>query len=319
MNAFSIYKPFRNLISTFGREDALRVLWAYINYMQMRRFELPSDIEVGAQFLNAPVPDVVIPPWQLELIAKEVLIHSGARSARGKTLREWRSLAKLMNELRELEDKLYALQGPGKNIMLELNRIAHRQFIWQAHPVKSTALMRYLKIFDTPQINEICRSQTGMSVQTIYLCGMCFLGHFFSSPAVALPINSEIKQLNDEDITKFVSFCSRPLNELREILKSEQVFDDRFAYAFNSLRGFPLIQMPWEGNEAIVCPILTLLFWKITGGLYYSLCKDKQFGDAFEGLLGWKSEGRRDARLELVWLSSNQVWRQSQSRVIVCR
>jgi hypothetical protein len=281
MSAFSIYKPFRNLISTFGREDALRVLWAYINYMQVDDFELPADIEAGAQFLNSPVPAVVIPPWQLELIAKEILIHCGTRSARGKTLREWRSLAKVMNELRELEDKFYALQGPAKNIMLELNRIAHRQFVWQAHPLTSAALMRYLKIFDTPQIDEICRSQTGMTVQTIYLCGMCFLGHFLSSPAIPLPVNSEIKQLSNTDIVKFVSFCSRPLRELREVLESEQVFDDRFAYAFSSLRGFPLIQMPWDGNDAIVCPIVTLLFWRITGGLYYSLCKHKQFGDAF--------------------------------------
>jgi hypothetical protein len=281
MDGYTVYKPLRNLISSFGRDDSLRVLWAYLNYMQIDEFELPGDIETGAQFLNASIPELVIPPWQLELVAREVLINCGAQSPKGKSLREWHNFARLMNELRELEDRLYGLQGPDRKIMIELNRIAHRQFIWQAHPLHATALIRYLKIFDTPQIDEICQSETGMRVQMIYMCGMCFLGHFFGSPAISLPINSEIKQLNTADIDNFLRFCSKPLREVREILRSDQVFDHRFVYAFNSLRSFPLIRMSWVGSDAIVCPVVMLLFWRITSGLYYSLCKHRQFGDAF--------------------------------------
>ena len=141
--------------------------------------------------------------------------------------------------------------------------------------------MRYFRIFDVPQIDEMCRTQIGMSVRKVYLCGMSFMGHFLTSPTLLLPYQSQIAELSEGDLANFLAFCSRSIDSLKQILISEQIYDDRFVYAFNSLRTFPLVGMDWFGKPAIVCPILTHLFWRITGGLYYLLCKNSRFGDAF--------------------------------------
>jgi uncharacterized protein DUF87 len=77
---------------------------------------------------------------------------------------------------------------------------------------------------------------------------------------------------------------------LNQILKAEQQYNENFAYAYNSLRAYPLVRMSYFGEEAFVCPIPTLLFWKITGGLYYELVDDprfaNEFGDAFQTYVG---------------------------------
>jgi hypothetical protein len=46
MDVFAKYKPFRNKISLLAREDALRVIWAYCQYLQIDDFTIPNDIEM---------------------------------------------------------------------------------------------------------------------------------------------------------------------------------------------------------------------------------------------------------------------------------
>jgi hypothetical protein len=38
--------------------------------------------------------------------------------------------------------------------------------------------------------------------------------------------------------------------------------------------GFPLVRISHQGRDEVACPIPTLLFWRITTGLYYSLRYD---------------------------------------------
>jgi hypothetical protein len=48
--------------------------------------------------------------------------------------------------------------------------------------------------------------------------------------------------------------------------------------------------MSYQGNDAIVCPLMTLLFWRFTGGLYYELIADprfaNEFGEGFQTYVG---------------------------------
>jgi hypothetical protein len=96
-----------------------------------------------------------------------------------------------------------------------------------------------------------------------------------------VPFKSDIKALPVEMVEKFLSFTCRPWSKLRKTLKTEQEYDANFAYAYNSLRAYPLVQMSYQGNDAIVCPLMTLLFWRFTGGLYYQLIGDPRFANEF--------------------------------------
>ena len=71
------------------------------------------------------------------------------------------------------------------------------------------------------------------------------------------------------------------LDELRKKLRAEHALNEDFAYRYSSLREFPLIKISHEGVAKIACPIPTLLFWRITSGLYYALRNERGFSDAF--------------------------------------
>lgn len=290
MDVFQIYKPFRNKIRQLSYDDSFYVTWAYSQYLQIKKFQMPNDIKVHKDFSTQNPPQAWISEWELELIAKEVIINGQPVSTKMKTLRSWSCLSSITNQLRDLENDVYRLYGSSDNVLIELTRIAHRQFIWQGNPPNAVATIRYFKIFNRPTINQICQDRLGLSVEDIYLCGTSFMGMLLSRPAIQIPFSSEIALLTERKVRKFLSFTSRTLPELRRILCAEQQFDDKFAYAYSSLRAFPLVRMRFRNHNAIVCPLPTLLFWRITGGLYYELLKDarfaQEFGSSFQTYVG---------------------------------
>ena len=109
------------------------------------------------------------------------------KPATGKTLRRWDTLAHLANTLRDLEGEIYRDLVGGPNIQLELMRIMHRQFVWQQQRFNWTWIIRYYKLFNTPALTAHAEQATGLSIDQIYLIGMCYLGHFFERAALGPP------------------------------------------------------------------------------------------------------------------------------------
>ena len=279
MSVFELYKPFRNNVASLAYDDAFYVIWAYSQYLQINGFQVPHDIEVLEGFRTQNPPQAWISEWELELLAKEVIINASPASARGRTLRSWDTLSEVLNQLKNLENEIYGL-FEYNNVFIELIRVAHRQFGWQSDRPNAVTIIRYFKIFSDPAIDEVCNDVLGLSVRQIYLCGLCFMGHFLSKAAMAWPIAVEIPGISEQTFQRFLSFTSRTIDELKPVLRSEQKYDDRFSYSFSSLRAFPLVHMQFYGRPSIACPIPTLLLWRITNGLYYELVGDDRFSQA---------------------------------------
>ena len=290
MDVFQEYKPLRNKIAMLSVEDALGVIWAYCQYLQIDDFQFPKEIEVADSYLQLDVPQRLISEWELELLAKEVILNGNAIAARGRTLRSWKTLSELVNLLKDLENRLYGQFGSPQEVLVELIRIAHRQFIWQANPPNSASIIRYFKILNRPAIDKIRQERIGLNVWQTYMCGVASMGFFIDRPAIAIPFKSEIKALSKEQFEKFFSFTSKPITELKSQLKDEQQYNANFAYAYSSLRAFPLIKMSYQGGDALVCPLMTLLYWRVTGGLYYEFIGvpefANEFGDGFQNYVG---------------------------------
>jgi hypothetical protein len=169
-------------------------------------------------------------------------------------------------------------------------RIAHRQFAWQQNRLSWRPIIRYYKLFNTPAIIAHARDATGLTVDQIFLIGMCYLGKFLEEPRVERRPNIQIAGLTQEHFDRFLSFTSLRWNVLAARLRAEHALDESFAYRYSSLREFPLIQISHHGRDEIACPIPTLLFWRMTSGLYYSL-KDvagfpTAFGASFQKYVG---------------------------------
>jgi hypothetical protein len=282
MDVFQEYKPLRNKVAQLCIEDALGVIWAYCNYLQMDDFQFPrQQIEVRPEFLNLELPRGWVPEWELELLAKEVVINAGTAAWRGRTLRTWNTLAEIVNSLKSLEDRIYGAFGSPESVLVEMIRMAHRQFIWQGNRPSASLIVRYFKIFSRPAIDEICQARIGLDIWQTYMCGVACIGHFLHRPTLTVPFTSNIDALPIELFEKFFAFMSKPIYELRAVLKSEQQYNANFAYAYNSLRAYPLVKMLCQGNWALVCPLMTLLCWRFTGGLYYELINVPEFANEF--------------------------------------
>jgi hypothetical protein len=289
-DVFQSYKPFRNKIALLSVEESLAVIWAYCQYLQVDGFQFPKEIEVDRGYLALDIPQTWISEWELELLAKEIILNANLVASKGRSLKNWKPLSEVVNDLKSLENKIYAAYGSPKDVLVEFIRIAHRQFIWQGNPPNSISTMRYFKIFNRADIDKICEERIGLNVWEIYMCGIGCMGLLLNHPAIAIPFKTEIKALSIEKFERFFAFTSKPIAALKRQLKAEQQYNENFAYAYNSLRAVPLIRMTYQGSEALVCPLMTLLYWRFTGGLYYELIGVPKFanafGNGFEGYVG---------------------------------
>jgi hypothetical protein len=290
MDVFRDYKSIRNKIALLSVEESLGVIWAYCQYLQIDDFHFPKEIEVSNSYLELDIPQKWISEWELELLAKEVILNGNAVASKGRTLRTWKTLSELVNLLKDLENRIYGAFGSPQDILVELIRIAHRQFIWQGNPPNSESIVRYFKIFNRPAIDRICQGRIGLNVWQTYMCGVACMGYFLDRPAIAIPFKSDIKALSIELFEKFFAFTSKPIAGLKSQLKTEQQYNANFAYAYNSLRAFPLVKMQYQGGDALVCPLMTLLYWRFTGGLYYEFIGvpefANEFGEGFQNYVG---------------------------------
>jgi hypothetical protein len=285
-----LYATVQKLARQLAYRDAFYVIWAYSQYLQTQGFHIPNDIEVATQFKTAVPPQALLAEWTLEQIAREVIQYANETSQGGRSLRQWATLAQIANALRDLEGEIYARLVGGKKIHLELMRISHRQFIWQQQSLNWRWIIRYYKLFNTPPIDALSQKTTGLTIDHIHLIGMSYLGMFLKSPFAMRQIKVEIPGLTEGHIDRFLRFTSLGLADLRKRLRAEHALDEGFVYRYSSLREFPLIRISQGASAEIACPIPTLLFWRVTTGLYYALKDEKGFptalGQSFQDYVG---------------------------------
>src|SRR5258708_34586194 len=130
MDVFREYKPIRNKIALLSVEDALAVIWAYCQHLQVDNFRFPKEVEVADSYLKADFPQKWISEWELELLAKEVIINASTVASKSRTLRTWKTLSELISSLKDLENRIYGAVGSPQHVLIELIRIPHSQFIW---------------------------------------------------------------------------------------------------------------------------------------------------------------------------------------------
>lgn len=284
------YRKVRAIVRQLGCCDSLDVVWAYSQWLQVPNFQLPKDIQVHQSLLDTPLPQAILSEFMLEQITSEVIRHADIIPRRGRTLRQWNTLADIVNGLRDLENAIYLEFQIGSQIQLELMRISHRQFLWQQFSFQLVPIIRYYKLFDNPVIDNHIQTATGLTLKEIYLVGISYLGAFLRTPRVSRVLDIRIPGLTQEHYKRFLAFTSLPRNDLAERLRTEHSLDEGFGYRYSSLREFPMIGIYHDGQDQIACPIPTLLFWRITTGLYYTLKGVDgfltEFGSSFERYVG---------------------------------
>lgn len=291
---FSAYTPFRNSIRKLDLVSSLRAIHAHIQHMQfdqpippyiknLPRGYAHTSFKLATDYLNFHIY-----PWELEVIAKETIIH-GELVGGKRTLEDWNQLATVVNKLKALENDIAKVYSNLSNVLIEFHRIAHRQFIWQDR-FGLENLAKYWKIYSDPALDQVIFKATELRVNEVYLIALLMTGTYLDKFALFYPPDIDLKPITREHLDKFLKHFSIPLEQLRDNLIQEQQMNEKYVYSFTSLKSTPIIRMKYDGKEALLCPIPPLFTRRITEGLYYEICNetnfDKAFGDAFQNFIG---------------------------------
>lgn len=281
IDPYELYKPLRNQLRQLDLIDSLAVIRAYMVHLQYGE-ELPDDIEVPPSFLlRRPRLRRVFYEWELDTLLREVLINAsdiGAVTSRD-TFRQARCFADAINKIKDLENTLDGLRRP-EDILLEMFRIAHRQFPWQ-RPPNATWLSRYYQIFGQHTLDAIIRAKLGVSTRELYLIGMGLIGHYFETFALNYPPEITVPGITTQGFECVLRHFATDINDLRDRARATQELNENYAYVFNPLRMHPLVRLTLRGKPAIAAPIPTFLLWRFTEGVYYEILNEPGFSDAY--------------------------------------
>jgi hypothetical protein len=268
---FKLYKPLRNHLAKISIEESFFVIWSYVQHLQFNN-KISSEIEVISKFINNDRIQKIrmCAEWEIETLMREIIINSRNDIYAEKSLRKWSYFAGAINKLKDIENDISGIFINQDNILIELFRIAHRQFPWQMRP-NMEYLTRYYKIFSYGGLAKILEKTLGINTKKLYLAGFALIGVYLKNVAVNLPIDVQIDTINNSDIEKFISIFSSDFQSLKEKIRKESECNDKFVYSFSSLRSTPLLRTQYHQKNCLVCPLPTLLFWQITEGAYYKI------------------------------------------------
>lgn len=287
---FENYKPLKNHFSKLSLVESLHVIWAYSQNFSFNS-EMPQDIQVAKYFIDTEdFIEKKFFPWELEIILREVIINSPDRRNK-KSLREWDYLRKIVNQLKDFENKISEIYSERRNVYVELFRVAHRQFPLQ-NKIDTKDLIRHYKIFSDKDLKPIVENELNITVDKLYIIGLMFSGFFLKSHNLIYPFKSDISIIDKTSIDSFLKLFSIDFSELKEFYDNNKQFNDKFAYSFNPLRARPIIKKEnTKGVITLYAPIPLLILFKLTSGIYYNLVNSnkkfgEKFGIAFENYVG---------------------------------
>lgn len=301
---FSVYTPFRNLLRKMDLFKSLQAIWGHSVFRQYRRNLPPyiTNYPVGYNLVTDPQDfyKYHLHLWELETIAKEVIINSPQYGA-SHNLANWNYLSRAANRLKALEEKVTQVYGTQENVLLELHRISHRQFPWQTLPT-TEKLIRYWKIYQP--LESYFRQKYEIGFDMYITISMMLFGFYLDHFALVYPPNIEIRRIKQEYFDSFLKYTCRKASELAPELKAQLRMNQDYAYAYHSLKASPLVKAYLQNNEYITCPLPTLLLNRTTEGIYFDLIGvsgfDNAFGRSFQDYIGNYLEKRTEGFCEVL-------------------
>lgn len=282
MSVYDAYKPLRNFLRKLDVHNALGVVRHYSVRKMLDEPPLPPrDLELH------PYADRLgyFLPWDLEILAREIIIASPIAPFSTTTLLSSKSMSMAMEKVKAIDSYISKEFVNGDNALHELTaRITHRQFKYQLDRPSSETFVRYARLFTHPAVATIFSNKIGLSAKQVYTIGATMWLKYITHLGMNYPLTTlDLPEVNSRDYDTFVNHFSLPLDELRNKLENppERHMDDSFLYAYHSLYNYPLIFTHIDGQPMHICPLPVLFFWRITSGIYYDLMRDRAFGNAF--------------------------------------
>jgi len=259
--------------------DSLYLIWGYSRNFTFD-LEFPPDIERPNGFI--PNDNINtrrysgLPEFEQEFLLKEFILNCDTTPTRF-SLKQKDKLSKLVNYLRfsfsDEIDKNFTIPG---DFLLEFNRMAHRQFNWQLG-YNQKVIFRYYKVYADKEVSLIIKNKFHLTTYELFIIGFFFFRWTAEHFQTNLPFTSEFPLITNEMIEIFFQNFSMTVDQAKEELKECQQMNENIFYSYNPLLAKPILIY----QDTFICPIQLLLFWQVTGGIYYSIVREQGFENAF--------------------------------------
>ncbi|MBN8190240.1 hypothetical protein JF540_26565 [Salipiger thiooxidans] len=269
-------------------ESYLRLIWA-AHVLQShdprnaKKYLLSGSY--GPKMVGAQAGDASrIYAWELETLANELLTtkKKGAGKKRTRSLvpGNFQNIVAATNALRALENAEVRAGAPIGDVMLELSRIAHRQFPWQIGVPNIAGLYRNMYVFGQGSCANFFEEEYGISIQHFVYIGFILYTAFLSSPVIKLSYNFAKLGITELELKRALKLLSAPHAQARARAKAERRMFRNVAYKPSVLRRAPCIVFD-NPEPHVLAPLPELIIDRITTGLFYDVIGSKGGGNAF--------------------------------------
>lgn len=270
-------KKIQNMLASSVDESFFQMIWA-TDALQTGRQEIAS------QYLKFPVEFAVsdiaseyaVQKWELETLIGLLLLTKKAalKSEKHRVLNcaNFTVIAKLINNLRALEDVESGIFLKRLDVMLEMHRIAQRQFPWQRGYANKYRLYRYAYIYGRGECAEYFKQTYGLTMNEFSLVSFALYVAFQKQPWLMKSYSMEGVGITPVIFSAALNLLSAPLVQVRRDAVKLQDTRLPVAYQPNLLRRTPVISFGGN-NEKLCAPLPELIILRATSGIFYDLIK----------------------------------------------
>lgn len=272
---YETYKPLRNFLRRCNLGDSLIDLWQISGELDDEKQPTTSSIR------NRRLSEGIL-KWDIPDMVREVVLHTTLKGT--ERLDNRTSLARVVNQLRKVNDRAFELrlaaQKAPEEIGNEILRGIQRQFPWHQQN-SNRSLLRYLKIFTHPQVAPVVEAETSLTVGDYFFLGMATTGNLIRKPFVNRAQSFEEFGISKEKSTEFFKRVSISADDLRSYYQLHSSFDKLWDLQWSHLEVTPLIAPLPKNPDLLLCPVPVFMQRRFSSGLYYELCRNQKFGNAF--------------------------------------
>lgn len=189
--------------------------------------------------------------------------------------RSYDTVAGILNQLKRAERAEERVLLNSGNILFEVPRMAHKQFMWQRIMFEPARLYRYYFVYGQGKCAEYFEHKYGLSINDfavgcIGLYGLAMRNAWQSPPTV--PVDLPLRQDVFEKTLAIISLEMQAIradttDRINKVASREKA---KIAYLPSSLRRYPIITSAKHDNQ-MIAPLPQLIIFRMTSGLYYDL------------------------------------------------
>ncbi|SHF74506.1 hypothetical protein SAMN05444273_11132 [Litoreibacter ascidiaceicola] len=239
------------------------------------KFLDPNTIPKGAENVGFNATHR-IHPWELETLANQILTvpkTAQFKSRKNRKERSWRSFGNAIscvNTLRSLEDEESWFWKKDGGVLVEMARLASRQFAWQRGYANMAQFYRNVYIYGQGECAKYFKETNGLSINSFNRTGFVLHAAFTGRPILKLDEDWERLGVTQDDVNKTLALICQPFTKAEQKARLNLKVLQPTAYRASEFRKFPCIEFT-DSARRIRCPIPELILERTTSGLFYDV------------------------------------------------